>query len=188
VDYLTGADDTRSTSGPYPIDPSWVQAGHNLVEIQVNTDGCLSSDGSERWCVAIEDATLQLEGGSCAPLVETVALAPIMPIDGEEIPEEMLEEPDGVVLDMLLLETNVPESWVPSGAYLERARSDGQQGIVVEMIDARTGQTVYVVEDAEKQENPNTYPDFSAQIELGTKWCRTCLSGWCVRRPCFFWE
>jgi len=184
VGYLTGAHGTFSTSGPYRIDPSWVQEGHNLVEIQVNTDGCLSSDGSERWCVAIEDAVLELGSASCAPLMETVAIAPIIASGGD--PDELLESSEGVVLDMLVLETNVPESLVDSGAYLERARPDGEEGYIVELISTKNGETAYVVTEVEREEN--SYPEFSAQIDLGTKWCRTCLRRWCVRRPCFFWE
>ncbi|KPL15270.1 MAG: hypothetical protein AMJ93_16745, partial [Anaerolineae bacterium SM23_84] len=66
VGYLRGANDTWSTSGPYDINPSWVRQGNNLVEIQVNTTGCLGSQGQERWCVGVKQGTLQLEGGSGA--------------------------------------------------------------------------------------------------------------------------
>ena len=65
VGYLRGAYETFSTSGPYGIDPAWVQEGNNLVEVYVNTTGCLVQ-GEERWCVGVKQGTLQLEGSEGA--------------------------------------------------------------------------------------------------------------------------
>jgi len=297
VDYLRGADDTYSTSGPYPIDPSWVQEGDNLVEIEVNTESCLKEDGGEYWCVGIKQGTLQLEGGGgaaylrsidtssecwppgsagyvevevdtalesqevmvellvvdaegiawtgdsqagmiwgseddlfefeppipadaprgdytmqvlvydtcsgtlqqseeyglqvgCARPVETVSIAPVTGEDLAALDQDELYDlfkTEGVVLGVLVLETEYPDSLVPSGAYLERAWLDGSQG-VVELIDVITGETIYEVEllAAEVEGLSSDVP--SASIFLGTKWCLTNLFGWYLCRPCFFWE
>jgi hypothetical protein len=76
VGYLRGANDSWSTSGPYNINPSWVKQGNNLVEIQVNTTGCLTSGGLERWCVGVERGLLQLEGGSGAAYKRSFSKSP----------------------------------------------------------------------------------------------------------------
>ncbi|MGA9349789.1 MAG: hypothetical protein WBW48_13425, partial [Anaerolineae bacterium] len=62
VGYLRGANDVFSTSGPYDINPAWVKQGNNLVQVKVNTTGCLCQ-GAECWCVGVKQGTLQLEGG-----------------------------------------------------------------------------------------------------------------------------
>jgi hypothetical protein len=297
VDNLRGADKTWSTSGPYPIDPAWVQEGRNLVEIEVNTEACLKDDGTERWCVGIQQGTLQLEGGGgvayqrstvttpecwspgstgyvvveadttlesqevmvevlviddqdnvwagdsqtgmiwgseddgfefplpmemdaprgdytvqvfiydtcsgtlqesqeyvvpigCAPLVETVSIAPVTGEDLATWDQDKLYDlftTEGVVLGMLVLETNFPDSLLPSGAYLERAWLDGNQGIV-ELVDVITGEPVYEVELLAEQVDEPISDVPTAAIYRGTKWCLTCLLRWYVCRPCFFWE
>jgi len=295
--HLRGADETYSTSGPYPIDPSWVQEGHNLVEIEVNTESCVQEDGSESWCVGIKQGTLQLEGGSgaakmqsidtapecwppgsagyvavevdtelesqevrvelsvvdaegivwagdsqtgmiwgseddmfkfelpipadaprggysmqvflydtcsgtlqesdaddvrigCAQLVETVSIAPVIGEDLATWDQDKLYEvfrTEGVVLGMLVLETNYPESLVPSGVYLERAWLDGDQG-KVQLIDVITGDAVYNEEMLDERVEGGGTDAPTASIFWGTKWCLTCLLNWYVCRPCFFWE
>lgn len=132
----------------------------------------------------------------CAALEETVAIAPVLLGDQdlyaldqaklEELFDELLAT-EGVVLGMLVLETNVPDSLIPSGAYLERAWIDGNQGYI-ELIDVISGETVYDVELMAKEvEDPMLMPP-SASIFLGSKTCLTCLWRWYICRDCFFWE
>jgi hypothetical protein len=123
----------------------------------------------------------------CATLVETVSIAPVVAEDPNAFDQAKLEEllaTEGVVLGMLVLETNWPNSLVPSGAYLERAWLDEDQR-VVELIDVTSGDIYYVGMLAEKVEDPGLIP--SASIFLGSKWCLTRIDGWLFCLPCFFW-
>jgi len=126
----------------------------------------------------------------CTPLVETVSIAPVTGEDLAALEQSELYQlftTEGVILGMLVLETNYSESLLPSGAYLERARLDGNQG-AVELIDIITGEPVDAVELLAKQVEEPSSDVPTASIYLGSKWCLTCLFRWYVCRPCFFWE
>ncbi len=299
--YLTGANDSFSTSGPYAIDPSWVQVGLNLVEIQVNTTGCLSADGSEAWCVGIQQGTLQLGGGGgaayrrlfytspeywtpgsiayvevevdttldsqeveaeinvidaqnnvlvgasqtkviygteddpfafdlsipadAAPgdymvqvflydtcswtpqgssgeyaveireptdqIQETVSLAPVVADDPEAFNQDTIKQmlyDEGIVLGTLVLETNYPESELPPGTYLERARFNQAGEGIVEFISSETGELVYEMPIvADTLEDPSSDIP-SAAIYQGTKWCIFRLDGWGFCHSCYWWQ
>jgi uncharacterized protein YegL len=66
VGYLTGASDVWSTSN-FPIDPSWVKQGKNLVQVDIDTlqTGC--------WCTGIEWGQLVLGGGGGAASIHSAA-------------------------------------------------------------------------------------------------------------------
>jgi hypothetical protein len=124
-------------------------------------------------------------------IVETVSIAPVAAAeDPNAFDQAKLEEmfrTQGVILGMLVLETNAPNSLIPPGAYLERAYLDGDKG-VVELIDVTSGQTVYNVDLlAQKVQDPSLIIP-SASIFLGSKTCLTCLWDWYICRDCFFWE
>jgi hypothetical protein len=75
VGYLRGGPEMFSTSGPYEIDPAWVQVGDNLVEVYVNTTGCVQQ-GSERWCASVKQGALHLEGGEGTAVKQQWFLSP----------------------------------------------------------------------------------------------------------------
>ena len=126
------------------------------------------------------------------PIQEIVSIAPVAAaVDPNQFNEEQLQklfQTDGVILGMLVLETNAPDSRLPPGAYLERAYLDGDQGMI-ELIDVKTGQTVLKIPMLSKRLNDPSLVIPSASIFLGSKICLTCLwFGWYVCRDCFFWE
>ncbi len=94
---------------------------------------------------------------------------------------------EGVVLGMLVLETNAPNSVIPSGTYLERAKLDGDKG-VVELIEVTSGQVYYTVDLLARAVEDSSLIIPSASIFIGSKTCLTCLWGWYICRDCFFWE
>lgn len=71
VGYLTGANDVWSTT-VLDIPKGLVQQGNNLVEIHINTTGCLYQ-GRERWCTGVDWAELVLDGGGGTAFIRSWA-------------------------------------------------------------------------------------------------------------------
>ena len=73
---LTGADNQWSTTA-LDLSPSLVQAGSNLVQVQINTLNCPNplnpTDPQGRWCTSVDSGELVLEGGQGAASIRSAA-------------------------------------------------------------------------------------------------------------------
>jgi hypothetical protein len=120
---------------------------------------------------------------------ETVSAAPIVAANPGQINEDQLKKllaGPGLILGMLVLETNAEKSLLPPGAYLERAFLKDQQ-YNVQFIDAATGKEMLQVPmlTGPAKNPPAIIP--TAGIYLGSKYCIIQWFGnyYCV--ACFYY-
>ncbi len=120
---------------------------------------------------------------------ETVAIAPIGPLgtayaNPEELTRRLVE---GLVIGVLVMETDIPDTPLPSGAYIVQAQRQGQEGRV-DFINA-AGDTIYAIPLFAAQYAEHRLQVPIAAIYEGTKYCVSCYAdGWCDCYPCSFWQ
>jgi hypothetical protein len=119
---------------------------------------------------------------------ETVAFAPIGPLgrdfaNGEELTQLLAEQ---AVIGVLVMETDIPDHPLPSGAYLMRAQRQDTEGIV-SLIDVN-GEVAYEIPLFAARFAEELFQVPTAAIYEGTKYCVTRRRGWAECVPCSLWQ
>jgi hypothetical protein len=139
--------------------------------------------------VLLKESALALPNQDDNEGTESVAVAPIGPLgrDYANTEEQNRRMAEGLVIGVLLMETDIPDNLLTSGAYLVQVQRKDREGFV-RLLDANLDVAAEVpLVAAFYPENQLQAP--IAAIYQGTKYCVSCYnSGWCDCYPCSFWQ